>query len=58
MKESVTARLKTQICVGSRREMTASEQASFTTAVDALLTELIRCLDRRDEGDCHGTMEE
>jgi hypothetical protein len=51
-------RLKTQISIVSRREMTSSEQASFSTAVNALLMELIQRLDRRHEGDHHGTSEE
>ena len=58
MKERPNPPRKTQIRVVSRSGMTAAERASFDKAVDALLAELVRRLDRRNEGEADGITEE
>jgi len=45
--ESVSRRRKSQITVVTRSVMTAGQQASFETAVKALLAELINQADRQ-----------
>lgn len=46
------------IRVTSRGGMAAERQASFQRAVEALLAELVRRLDRPDEGEADGSREE
>ena len=56
MKENPLPPRKGHIRIVSRGEMTAEQHASFHKAVDALLSELVRCLDRR-EGESDGETE-
>jgi hypothetical protein len=58
MKELQPQMRKTQISVISKKQMTPDQQASFLTATDALLIELIHKLDRRIQGESDGTAED
>ena len=56
-KESARRGAKTQIRIVSRVGMTAAEQSSFDKPINVLLAELVRSLDRREEGAEHGITE-
>jgi hypothetical protein len=53
MKERNRPPSKVQVRVVSHGAMAPAEQATFDKAIDALLAELVRCLDRR-EGEADG----
>jgi hypothetical protein len=58
MKESKPPSQKTSIRVVSQEPMAPDQQAHFDKAIDALLAELIRFVDRRNnKGDCYGNTE-
>ena len=59
MKENdrTTAKIH-RIRVVSHKTMTAEEQSDFTKAVESLLAELVLHVDRRNQGDAHGNVEE
>jgi len=49
---------KDMMQVVSHEAMTAAQASLFEKAVDGLLAELIRSLDRRNKGEAHGSTEE
>jgi hypothetical protein len=51
-------RLKTEIRILSRIEMATAEQSNFNKAIDSLLVELVRDVDRQNKGTLDGTAKE
>ena len=58
IKESKSILRKEKISVIANLQMTPDQQASFLTASNALLIELIQKLDRRVQGESDGTAED
>jgi len=56
-KEFISRRLNKHIKVVAVGHMTTDQQASFMTAIHALLVDLIKSLDRRDKGEADGEIE-
>ena len=58
MKESAQPRQKKRAMrVVSQGEMTSDQQSRFDQAIDALLADLVSSIDRRNQGEDHGSTE-